>query len=58
MVAPPQIKQDFHGKTPYFNGENVENGLSGRPDNPFCPKFFRRPEVRTDKKLSGPSPKP
>ena len=28
----------------------------GRPDYPFCPKFFRRPEVRTDKKLSGPSP--
>ena len=29
----------------------------GRPDNPFCTKFFRRPEVRTDKKLSGPSPR-
>ena len=28
----------------------------GRPDYPFCSKFFRRPEVRTDKKLSGPSP--
>ena len=27
-----------------------------KPDDPFCPKFFRRPEVRTDKKLSGPSP--
>ena len=28
----------------------------GRPDNPFCTKFFRRTEVHTDKKLSGPSP--
>ena len=28
----------------------------GRPDNPFCTKFFRRPELRNDKKLSGPSP--
>ena len=27
-----------------------------QPDYPFCPKFFRRPEVRTDKKLSGPNP--
>ena len=23
---------------------------------PVLPQFFRRPEVRTDKKLSGPSP--
>ena len=24
----------------------------GRPDNPFCTKFFRRTEVHTDKKLN------
>ena len=56
-------------KNTLFQWEKVANGLSGctdnphqidpikkgRPDNPFCPKFFRRPEVRTDKKLSGPS---
>ena len=47
--------------------KKVANGLSGctdnphrldpikkgRPDNPFCTKFFRRTEVHTDKKLSG-----
>ena len=57
-------------KNTLFQWEKVANGLSGctdnphrldpikkgRPDNPFWPKFFRRPEVRTDKKLSGPSP--
>ena len=61
MVAPPQSTQEFHRKIPYFNGGKVANGLSGctdnphrldpikksRPDDPFCPKFFRRPEVRT-----------
>ena len=61
----------FHKKYPISMGKKVANGLSGcidnphrldpikkkgRPDYPFCPKFFRRPEVRTDKKLSGPSP--
>ena len=71
MVAPPQIIQEFRRKTPYFNRKKVANGLSGctdnphrldpikkgRPDNPFCTKFFQRTEVHTDKKLSGPIPR-
>ena len=48
-------------------GKKVANGLSGCTDNPhrldpikkgrfddpFCPKFLRRPEVRTDKRYRG-----
>ena len=65
MVAPPQIIQEFHGKTPISIGKSCKRiiGLQrldpikkGPPDNPFCTIFFRRPKVGTDKKLLGPSP--
>ena len=60
-------KNEIPSKNVPFQWEKVANGLSGcndnphrldpikkdRPDYPFSPKFFRRPEVRTDKKLSG-----
>ena len=57
-------------KNTYFNGKKLQTGYrvapttrtdltrltKCRPDNPFFTKFFRRTEVHTDKKLSGPSP--
>ena len=68
MVAPPQIIQEFHQKTPYFNGKKVANGLSGCTDNPhrldpikkktdpitrFVPNFSNEPRCTPIKSYRG-----